>query len=77
RGLKPLVKLLQKYGGWPLIERKTWNPSNFNLPNVMSDIKQNLAMGVLLELAIEPDLKDAEKNVISVRGKVNETNRVK
>ena len=66
RGLEPLLTFIRQNGGWPLIEQSNWDVSQFSLQKVLGDVKSSLGIGVLLDVSIEADLKNADRRLISV-----------
>ena len=40
-GIKPILSIIQnEFGGWPILEGASWNPSTFNISNVLLKLRQ-------------------------------------
>ncbi|GBN57630.1 Neprilysin-1, partial [Araneus ventricosus] len=65
-GSNVLLKELQKFGGWPLIE-KNWDSTNFNWSNLMADFYENgYPIDMLLSIGVDMDIKNTSTSLISV-----------
>lgn len=64
RAEKPLQKLLEELGGWPIIN-PNWKKSDFDLPWVLSRLRL-LNNDILISQWVGPDIKDSNKHIIHV-----------
>ncbi|KAH1023619.1 neprilysin-4 isoform X2 [Dendroctonus ponderosae] len=64
RGEKPLKKLLEGLGGWPLASPE-WNKDDFDLMWVLSRLRL-LNNDILISQWIGPDIKDSNKHIIHI-----------
>ncbi|RWS10237.1 membrane metallo-endopeptidase-like 1 [Dinothrombium tinctorium] len=66
-GNKPLLDLLQKFGGWPVLEGSNWNESNFDWLNALIHFRQNgFSHDLLLDLSVTPDFRNNTRHVIDL-----------
>ena len=63
RGKDPLVKLIEKYGGWTVTHT---NRSNISPEELMGRVLRELNVQTLLKVAVGTDLYDSNKNILKV-----------
>lgn len=70
QGLDPLMKILEKLGGWPVLEGDDWNESEFNwTDSVYRFRKMGYSVDYFIDFSIGVDLKNSTKRIIDVRRK--------
>ncbi|GIX88965.1 neprilysin-4, partial [Caerostris darwini] len=66
RGSKDLLKDLNKFGGWPLLD-KNWDNENFNWSTLMIDFFENgYPTDMLFSIDIDVDIKNTSTSLISI-----------
>lgn len=65
-GIKPMVELLERYGGWPIVNGNNWNAENWNWINVSQQIYDDGLLKLILNWGISVDLKNSTRNVLIV-----------
>lgn len=65
-GILPMLEILEKYGGWPLIKGANWNSSNFNWLETSKHISNDGFFDLILNWDIGVDLKNSKKYVLIV-----------
>ena len=63
RGKDPLVKLIEKYGGWTVTNTKR---SNVLLEELMGRVLRELNVQTLLKVVVVTDLYDSNKHILNV-----------
>ena len=63
QGKDPLVKLIEKYGGWTVTYT---NLSNISPEELMGRVLRELNVQTLLKVAVTTDLYDSNKNILKV-----------
>lgn len=63
RGKDPLVKLIEKYGGWTVTNTKL---SNISPEELMGRVLRELNVQTLLKVAVTTDLYDSNKNILKI-----------
>ena len=63
RGKEPLVKLIEKYGGWTVTNTKR---SHVLLEELMGQVLRELNVKTLLGVAVNTDLYDSNNNILKV-----------
>ena len=63
RGKDPLVKLIEKYGGWTVTNTKRWNVL---LEELMGRVLRELNVQTLLKVVVVTDLYDSNKHILNV-----------
>ncbi|XP_015116946.1 neprilysin-2 isoform X2 [Diachasma alloeum] len=67
QGLKPLLSILQKLGGWPVLEGDQWNEETFNWIQSVYKFKDlGYSVDYFLDFSIGVDLKNSTKRVIDL-----------
>nr|XP_042904447.1 neprilysin-2-like [Parasteatoda tepidariorum] len=66
-GSKPLQEVLQKLGGWPVVEGDKWDGSNFDwMDTLFAFRKHGYDFSILIELSVTIDLKNNAVHTIYV-----------
>lgn len=67
QGLDPLLNILRKLGGWPILENQ-WNETEFNWKeSVYKFRKMGYSVDYFIDFSIGVDLKNSTKRIIDVR----------
>lgn len=67
RGAKPLLDLLNVFGGWPVLEGSTWSDENWTWTEVMKKFRLiGLETDVIFSLSVESNLKDTTHRILEV-----------
>lgn len=67
QGLEPLLNILRKLGGWPILENQ-WNETEFNWKeSVYKFRKMGYSVDYFIDFSIGVDLKNSTKRIIDVR----------
>jgi hypothetical protein len=64
-GEEPLVDLVEKLGGWPVVTGTNWKGST-SVEVLLGQVRARLNMGIILELWIGPDDTNSSNNIIQV-----------
>jgi hemerythrin superfamily protein len=62
---EPLKELLEKYGGWPVID-KSWNATQWDFMNHFVKAHRELDASPFFQVFVDLDLKNSSVNVINV-----------
>lgn len=65
-GIKPMIELLDKYGGWPVVKGNEWDEENWNWIDISQQISNDGLMKLILNWGIGVDLKNSTRNVLIV-----------
>ena len=66
---EPLKAVIKTLGGWP-VATPDWDPAGDSVPSLetlISILKRNFTLGVLLEEWVGPDDRHSQSNVMQVR----------
>ncbi|KZC07350.1 Membrane metallo-endopeptidase-like 1 [Dufourea novaeangliae] len=67
QGLEPLMKILRKLGGWPILEGENWNESDFNWKeSVYKFRKMGYSVDYFIDFSVGVDLKNSTKRIIDL-----------
>lgn len=61
-----MVELLDKYGGWPVVNGKHWNADEWNWLNISQQISNDGFIDLILDCHIEVEPKNSSKRVLIV-----------
>ena len=61
-----MVELLDRYGGWPIVNGNNWKAENWDWINVSQQILNDGLLKLILNWAISVDLKNSTRNVLVV-----------
>ncbi|KAI1297234.1 Neprilysin-1 [Halotydeus destructor] len=65
RGYDPLVRLLDRIGGWPMAgSNTTYNNNTYSWRTAFAEITSNHHNNILLSISVQPDYKNTSKYVI-------------
>ncbi|KAL5284704.1 MMEL1 family protein [Megaselia abdita] len=64
RGVKPLLHLLESFGGWPVLD-PNWNEDDFNWINLTAELRL-YNNDIFIVQWIGPDLKNSDQNIIQL-----------
>lgn len=64
RGAAPLLRLLEKLGGWPVIYPE-WNETNFDLVHLLGQLRL-YNNDILISEWVGPDIKNSNEYIIQV-----------
>lgn len=64
RGIKPLIHLLDSFGGWPVLD-PNWNEEKFNWINLTARLRL-YNNDIFIVQWIGPDLKNSDQNIIQL-----------
>ncbi len=62
----PLREVIQKLGGWPVVDAEWSEQSAPSIERVIGLIKRNFTIGVLVEEWIGPDDKNSKSNIVQI-----------
>ncbi|GAB1602198.1 neprilysinneprilysin-1-like [Argonauta hians] len=62
-GDKPFCRILQSFGGWPVITNN-WNDSAFSVETTLAELYKEFHLTCLLDFSISPDDKNSSTNII-------------
>lgn len=72
QGLDPLLNILQKLGGWPVLEGDQWNENDFNWKESVYKFREmGYSVDYFIDFSIGVDLKNSTKRTIDVRMRTN------
>ncbi len=63
-GTQPLVKLLTRFGGWPVLD-SSWDGEDFSWEQLYVKSKM-YEMDSLLSISVVPDMKNSNRHIIKV-----------
>nr|XP_033323580.1 neprilysin-2 isoform X1 [Megalopta genalis] len=67
QGLQPLLNILKKLGGWPLLEGDNWNETEFNWKESVYKFRQmGYSVDYFIDFSIGVDLKNSTKRIIDL-----------
>ncbi|CAO1428955.1 unnamed protein product [Diamesa tonsa] len=64
RGIKPLLELLEKFGGWPVID-EDWDERSFDWLRVVALLRK-YNNDILIVEFVGPDIQNSEENIIQM-----------
>ncbi|XP_044018489.1 neprilysin-2-like isoform X2 [Aphidius gifuensis] len=67
QGIEPLLKILEKLGGWPVLDGDNWNENNFDWRDTIYKFRDmGYSVDYFLDFSIGFDLKNSTKRVIDL-----------
>lgn len=67
RGIKPLLDVHKKLGGWPVIVGDSWDEENWNWVKAVQDFRRiGYSIDYILDLSVEVDSKNSSKRTLDV-----------
>lgn len=64
RGSYPLLDLIDRFGGWPII-KADWNETDFDIVSVLGQLRL-YNNDILISQWVGPDIKNSEEYVVQV-----------
>lgn len=62
RGLKPMKRIMESLGGWPVVENKNWNDRRYLWQNVMLKLElMGFSINYIFEGSIDVDMKNSTR----------------
>lgn len=66
-GIRSMVDLLERYGGWPVVKGEKWNAdNNWNWINISQQISNDGLLKLILSWSISVDIKNSTRNILMV-----------
>lgn len=65
-GVKPLVNVLNRYGGWPLLQPNWSAPPNQTIEQLMGQMRNELNEHFLISTLVGPDDKNSSVYILLV-----------
>lgn len=65
-GIAPMVEILDRYGGWPVVHGNDWQSDNWNWLDIMKRISRDGLDNLILECSVSPDLRNTNRRLLSV-----------
>lgn len=67
QGIAPMVELLERYGGWPVVKGDKWNASSWNWIEIQKKMYgDGFTDSLILDISFGPYFKNSSKNVLNV-----------
>lgn len=67
RGVDPLLEMLKRLGGWPVLDAESWNPDTFTWEQSVYNFRAaGYSVDYFLDFSISVDVKNSTKRVIDV-----------
>ncbi|XP_017759283.1 PREDICTED: membrane metallo-endopeptidase-like 1 isoform X2 [Eufriesea mexicana] len=67
QGLEPLLNILRKLGGWPILEGEQWNEDDFNWKESVYKFREmGYSVDYFIDFSIGVDLKNSTKRIIDL-----------
>lgn len=66
KGIAPMVDILDKYGGWPVVKGNDWHSERWNWFDTMNRISRDGLDNLILECYVSVDLKNTNRRILSV-----------
>lgn len=67
RGIKPLVDILETFGGWPAVKGDTWSENNWDwIENIKKFRQMGLGTSMILSFSIATDWKNSSMRILEV-----------
>lgn len=66
KGITPMVEILDRYGGWPVVQGNDWKSDNWNWYEMMKRISRDGLEDLILGYYISADLKNTNRRILSV-----------
>jgi len=76
-GIKPILSIIQnEFGGWPILEGASWNPSTFNISNVLLKLRQYNYV-VIYNINTDIDEKNSSLTDVIVKKNKNDLEQIR
>ena len=69
RNEQPLINILNKLGGWPVLEGGSWNESKYDFENLAASLLSNYSTSVYFSFGVTTDDKNSSRNLLYVSKK--------
>lgn len=67
RGLKPIIKVIESLGGWPIVEGKNWLDHHFYWQKILQQLElRGFNTDQLFNLFIDVDMKNSSRKLFYV-----------
>lgn len=67
RGLKPLIEMLDEFGGWPVVKGTTWSDDNWSWTDMIKKFRRiGIDTDFIFSLTVESDLRNSSRRVLDV-----------
>lgn len=67
-GIEPLMNVLNRYGGWPLLQANWSAPAGQTIEQLMGQMRSELNEHFLISILVGPDDKNSSVNILLVCG---------
>lgn len=64
-GLGPMMSILNKIGGWPIVTRN-WSPLGYNWESAYIYLRSRLGLNYIISMYVDIDSKDTSRRIIYV-----------
>lgn len=69
RGVQPLLEMLLRLGGWPVLQGDTWNERSFSWEESVYRFREaGYSVDYFLDFSISVDVKNSTKRIIDASG---------
>lgn len=73
QGIAPMIELLERYGGWPVVKGDKWNAESWNWLEIQQKMYDDgFIDNLILDVSFGPYFKNSTKNVLNVRKMIEE-----
>lgn len=77
QGIAPMVEILERYGGWPVVMGDKWNANDWNWVEIQKKMyNDGFTNNLILEVSFGPHHKNSSKNVLNVMLSVHQIRHV-
>lgn len=66
-GIVPMMNILDRYGGWPVVEGDQWNFNDWDWLTTSTQIVNDGLMDLILDCHIEVNPNNSTKHILVVR----------
>lgn len=68
RGVKPLLEMIKRLGGWPVLDGDRWDAAAFTWEQSVYNFRQaGYSVDYFLDFSISVDVRNSTQRVIDVR----------
>lgn len=65
RGIEPLLELLRKFGGWPLLDEDAWDEKNFDWLQLTANLRR-YNNDILIVSWVGPDIQNSTDQIVQI-----------